>query len=182
MLSLFQNWLGPMPQAISVCPSLAATVRASDQIAVAGAQVTLLACSGVMLVSRYSFVRSKTGACFDLLAVGERDLEAAFERRVDARELYELIAHRVARYGGGCFLGGIPHHKIGELARQHLRHLHAVLLDRRRGVVILAHDVDPVRKRLVHVAGKTSLALSRSSVSMRTSAGRSVKRFTKSAL
>ena len=132
MLSLFQNWFGPMPQAISVCPSLAATVRASDQIAVGWRPGDL-----ARLLRRHVgvevFLREiEDGARFDLLAVGERDLEAAFERRVDARELCELLAHRVARYGDGRFLGRVPHHKIGELARQRLRHLHAVLLDRRR--------------------------------------------------
>ncbi len=62
--SLLKNWLGPMPTVNSVVPPLRAMARASSSTAAAGAHVTFSTSAGVMLASRYSRVRSKTGrAC-----------------------------------------------------------------------------------------------------------------------
>ena len=116
-------------------------------MALAGAQVTLLACSGVILASRYSFVRSKTGRASTFLP----SASVTSKRPSSAGSMPAIftncspIASREMASGASW---PRPTHKIAELARQRFRHLHAVLLDRRRWVIVLGDDVDPVRKRL----------------------------------
>ena len=170
LLSLLKNWLGPMPMANSVVPGSLAKCRASDSTAAAGAQVSSSTVFGIE-VGRVLLDQVEDRPAADLLAVGQRDLDRAFQQGVaDLRFVADLVAGERLRGLGRL----VPPDVVAPLLAQRLGDEHVASACRGGGSFSPSASTWVWFVSSAGFAPKTSAARRYFSVSMRTRIGRSV--------